>query len=606
MRNDDYCREALRQLTNPLFYKQIDTPIYPRTAAAIKKIIKSLSYQGFLSKAQVRFLLPPTNPRPRHFYLLPKIHKDPASWPFPHVSPPGRPIVSGCSSESAAAEAYIDSFLQPIAANSPSFIRDSSHFKARIADLSIKDSDIFFTLDVESLYTNIPIIEGIQCVKEALSSHPLRDRPDKYILQLLDITLFNNDFKFDCLWFLQIKGTAMGKKYAPSYANIYMHSWESQALAAYRLAPSIWLRYIDDIFGIWPHSLSELLLFVEFLNSRNPHIKVSLSFSSTSIDFLDCTAFKLNQKIATKIFSKPTDCQLLLHPLSFHPKHTFSGIIKSQFLRFLRLSTLWSDFQQSANKLSRYLLSIGYSRVLIRSCKLAALRSSGCFNNHTISGCNPCDRCSFCPFVNSTPTIQGNTPNSKFIILQNTSCNSTNIIYCINCTLCPHTPALYVGETRFSCKKRLSQHLHDIKNNNPTAISSHFNSPSHNSSHLRITVIQSLPLRCQDPNLTTTHRISAESRWINRLSSLKPIGLNSHSSPPLQPTPFVLPFCNTAIYTTSLVRDAIAASPRLASSLHIIPAYSKQKSLHFYLSPTTFSAVSDISELSPPPSHPPS
>ena len=38
------------------------------------------------------------------------------------------------------------------------------------------------------------------------------------------------DFIFDNEWYLQVGGTAMGKIFAPNYANIFMAQWEKKAL----------------------------------------------------------------------------------------------------------------------------------------------------------------------------------------------------------------------------------------------------------------------------------------------------------------------------------------------------------------------------------------
>lgn len=87
-------------------------------------------------------------------------------------------------------------------------------------------------MDIDSLYTNIDISEGIQAVKNIFRKYPDKKRPEKELLQLLDINLRRNDFEFDGQFYLQIKGTAMGKKFAPAYANIFMAEWETSALAA--------------------------------------------------------------------------------------------------------------------------------------------------------------------------------------------------------------------------------------------------------------------------------------------------------------------------------------------------------------------------------------
>ena len=51
-------------------------------------------------------------------------------------------------------------------------------------------------------------------VKQALSEHAstAKNRPDKFILTLLELTLLRNDFQINNKTYLQTKGTAHGQK----------------------------------------------------------------------------------------------------------------------------------------------------------------------------------------------------------------------------------------------------------------------------------------------------------------------------------------------------------------------------------------------------------
>ena len=69
--------------------------------------------------------------------------------------------------------------------------------------------------------------------------------------------------------------------------------------------------------------------------------------SSSNVNFLDCTVFKHNNHLATKIHSKPADSHRLLHFNSCHPRHVFENIVKAQILRFIRLSSHSKDFLAS-------------------------------------------------------------------------------------------------------------------------------------------------------------------------------------------------------------------------------------------------------------------
>ena len=146
----------------------------------------------------------------------------------------------------------------------------------------------------------------------------------------LPLSLLRNDFQFNNKTYLQTQGTAMGKKYAPAFANIFMHYWEQKALSSTNYTPLFWKRYIDDIFGIWRHSEDHLHTFIQHLNSINPNIKVSITHNLHSTNFLDCNVYKNHSKLSTKAFSNQ-QTHKLLHPKSYHPAHVFKGILKRNY-----------------------------------------------------------------------------------------------------------------------------------------------------------------------------------------------------------------------------------------------------------------------------------
>jgi hypothetical protein len=85
---------------------------------------------------------------------------------------------------------------------------------------------------------------------------------------------------------LQINGTAMGTKMAPSYANIFMGDLEERLLLSSLKQPLSWFRFIDDVDMKWKHSDKELDEFFEHANSIHPSIKFTQEVSKTKISFL--------------------------------------------------------------------------------------------------------------------------------------------------------------------------------------------------------------------------------------------------------------------------------------------------------------------------------
>lgn len=79
------------------------------------------------------------------------------------------------------------------------------------------------------------------------------------------------------------------------------------------------------------------------------------------------------KQVSTKVYFKPTDSHALLYKSSYHPKHTFKAIIKSQIIRFYRISSKESDLQDSISVLFRSLRKRGYSSRFLRAIKSSTL-----------------------------------------------------------------------------------------------------------------------------------------------------------------------------------------------------------------------------------------
>jgi hypothetical protein len=285
--------------------------------------------------------------------------------------PEGRPIVSDVDSESYRICSYIDSFLTKISNKHPAYLKNTYDFLDKIRNQNILPTDILVTADVSALYTNMKLDRTMQCVTEAFRQYPDRTRPDQQILELLDIILNNNDFTFNNQWFRQECGVSMGRAVGPSLANLYMVEFDRIAREGYHISPKFYFRFLDDIFFIWSGSLEELDKYITFLNSQIPGIKLTHEPHDTHVNFLDTTVYKHSTTnpdsctLQTRTYFKDTDTHQLLHTLSHHPKHTTKGILKSQFIRFKRLSSSREDYYNTCKILTKALMGRGYSRSLM-------------------------------------------------------------------------------------------------------------------------------------------------------------------------------------------------------------------------------------------------
>ena len=70
------------------------------------------------------------------------------------------------------------------------------------------------------------------------------------LAELSEIFIKNNIFQFNEKTLKQLKGTAIGTKFAPPYAILLMVDLKERVLEDIELQPCICWRYIDDIFFI--------------------------------------------------------------------------------------------------------------------------------------------------------------------------------------------------------------------------------------------------------------------------------------------------------------------------------------------------------------------
>ena len=106
----------------------------------------------------------------------------------------------------------MDHFLKPLVPNIKSDIKDTTHLVKSIRDMpALPRETLLVTLDVTSLYTNIPNQEGIRASAKALSCERASSSKSSTsnIIQLMRLVLMLNNFVFNHDNYLQTGGIAM-------------------------------------------------------------------------------------------------------------------------------------------------------------------------------------------------------------------------------------------------------------------------------------------------------------------------------------------------------------------------------------------------------------
>ena len=278
----DYVLEAGKYLIDKRVYKEVkfNENILTGLVEKSNKIFNRLCSQRLISESELKCFTynfkKATNLG--KLYFLPKIHKRLANVP-------GRPIISNCGTPTEKVCEYLDFLLKLVMQDGWSYIKDTEDFLKKIKGLGkIPESAILVTAvfqysNISIFYPNIPHDLGLESLRKRLNESGICQAPTEKLISMAEFVLKDNCFTFNEKVCRQISGTAIGIKFTPPYACIFMDEMETSFLKTQQLQPFIWLRYIDDIFFIWTHGEEQLKLFLKDLNKFHPNLKFTYETS---------------------------------------------------------------------------------------------------------------------------------------------------------------------------------------------------------------------------------------------------------------------------------------------------------------------------------------
>ena len=185
----------------------------------IKNIIKSLYDKESLMLYQK---ISPVGCRPGILYRQAKVHK-----PVINNCPSFRPILDAINTPSYNFGKFILPILSPLTINEYT-VKDSFVFAKEITKTDCKY--IVASLDVESLFTNIPLRKTIEsCVNDLFFDKSKIDNLTKQdLFNLLSAAAKESFFIFDNSLFCQIDGETIGFPLGPALANVCLCHYEKE------------------------------------------------------------------------------------------------------------------------------------------------------------------------------------------------------------------------------------------------------------------------------------------------------------------------------------------------------------------------------------------
>lgn len=359
MDTENYVKEAKRQLGDTMVYRKLNSDPKWDFGKKLSALVDKAYKDGVIDGKLKEYLIVKSPVTPV-LYLLPKIHKS-------LIDPPGRPIVSGRESIFNHASIFLDRLLREFAMGARSYIQDTNDFLLKLEEVEVPNEALLASFDVTSLYTSIDTTEGLQAVSNTLSETNFSLAGKEFVMNLLELILTCNYFKFGNDFYLQCRGTAMGANVAPTFANMFLAALEEDLIYVSHHFSKVarWWRYIDDVFLIWVGQEAELHDFHNFLNSINRTVKFTLVFSRDKLAFLDTMVILDSGKLRTELYQKPTDRNTLLHFKSSHPKRMVRSLPFSQLLRARRIIDVEEKWEATVKKMTVDFEERGFPRPLI-------------------------------------------------------------------------------------------------------------------------------------------------------------------------------------------------------------------------------------------------
>ena len=417
--------------------------------------------------------------QPGYIYGNVKIHKN---------GNPLRPIISQIPSPTYSLAKTLNKIISPYIPKDY-LLKSTNDFIDLIQSNQCQGT--IASLDVESLFTNVPIDETIEIILQNSYSHPTIPPPKipQLILKNL-LQLCTKEAPFKCpegKLYVQVEGVAMGSPLGPTFANFYMGDLEMRVLNNLANKPSIYARYVDDIFLQIDNEDQLKQLKQQFQD--NSVLKFTYEMSvRNKLPFLDILVESENNQFHTKVYHKPTDSGKCLNGKSECVDKYKSSVITNYLNRAYKISDSWSSFHNEVMHIKQVLVNNNYSNTIVEQHikkflenKLSSSKLRQCPNkipiyyqsqhhlNYKVE-----ERIIKNIILNNVKCVKENHKLNIIFYYKNLKTHSlvmknnltprpsdlqqSNLVYKFSCPL-PHSKAVeYIGFTQTTLSRRLTMH----------------------------------------------------------------------------------------------------------------------------------------------------
>ena len=354
---EKYCQQVNELIADETKFEKITENPIPSLKRSLNKYVDTVNAvnDGVTLKKLVGHF------EPAYLYGNPKIHKS-------LINPPLRPIISQICTPTYEISQQLNTIIKdymPI----KYMIESTFEFLTLIKNRTPQNS-ILASLDVESLFSNVPVLQTIDIILDNVYRNNSKPPPvsisETIMKELLLICTTKSPFKgVDGNLYLQKDGVMMGSPLGPTFANFYMCHVENKIAQEHPEAmPLIYARYVDDIF-ILTENTEKIFKLKHYFESYSVLKFTYETEKNNQLVFLDTVVTRCNNNLKTTVHTKPTSSGDCINFNSICPDRYKTGVIKTLLHRSYHICNTWESINSEIDRIKQLLTNNNFPMNLI-------------------------------------------------------------------------------------------------------------------------------------------------------------------------------------------------------------------------------------------------
>jgi hypothetical protein len=209
-------------------------------------------------------------------------------------------------------------------------VKNSTELIQELKQTPITPSSRFASLDITNMYSNIPIKETKQFLKNMLASNMIDHNISSEILNCYEVITTQNYFAYRDKIITQTDGLAMGAPSSGIISEIFLQHFEHSHLPilAHKHKLVNYFCYVDSVLLIYDDLQTNIHTILSDFNSFHPNLQFTKETEhDNKLNYLDITIHKTPTSVNIGIFRKPTFTDIIIPCTSNHsPQHKYAAI----------------------------------------------------------------------------------------------------------------------------------------------------------------------------------------------------------------------------------------------------------------------------------------